>query len=267
MKGCFLREPGIPQSGVVLAAVSGTYPDIIRSLKEKGIETLHIPEYPQIAHPVRSHADMLLFMTDGNKGIVPSNFVKNLTSKNLPSILQGFIFIESRSIFSEKYPHDIGLNALRVQDYLFCRADSTAPEILSYCKEHGIKIISIRQGYARCSTALVNRNSLITADLGICRAAQKCGLDVLKIQPGGILLPGYEYGFIGGCCGLIGKDKIAFTGKLSTHPDGQKMAEWIEKKGVHIVELTKDPLIDIGGIIPLLESISNENLTSKQNSL
>lgn len=247
----FLQEPWIPDSDIALAAVSGTYSEIAETLEKIGIETVRVPEYPAIAKPVRSHPDMLMQVWEEGKILVPPSFVKNLTKEN--SKLHRFSFIESQALFAEKYPYDVRLNALRIQNFLFCRPDAAAPELLHLCNECGIQIIPVRQGYARCSAAVIDRNSIITADSGIADAAQSCGLDVLMIRPGHILLPGYDYGFIGGCCGLIGKNKIAFIGKLKSHPDGERIRQWISQKGVSIWELTDGPLLDIGGIIPMLE--------------
>ena len=58
--------------------------------------------------------------------------------------------------------------------------------------------ISSRQGYSRCSVCVVSDNAIITADEGICRSAEAHGVDVLKIRPGYIDPPGFDYGFIGG---------------------------------------------------------------------
>lgn len=248
----FLKESWIPNSDIALAAVSGTYQKIVEALESMGINTVQLPKYPEIAPPVQTHADMLIYLLEKEKILVPPSFVKFLT-KEEDSFLHLFFLCESVSLFSSHYPHDVALNVLRIRDLLFCRPDSTAPEIKRFCMDQGITIIPVHQGYTRCSCAIIDKNSIITADLDICRKAQKYGIDVLNITPGGILLPGYDYGFIGGCCGLVGTHKMIFTGALESHPDGRKMKQWIEKKGVEVIELSRGPLLDIGGIVPLLE--------------
>ena len=77
---------------------------------------------------------------------------------------------------------------------------------------------------------------------------------MLLIQPGHIQLPGYDTGFLGGCCGKLAADKLAFTGQLDLHPDGQRIQSFLEQRGVTAVELTTGPLIDVGGIVPLMEN-------------
>ena len=53
--------------------------------------------------------------------------------------------------------------------------------------------------------AVVSNKAIITSDKVIAHEAKKVDLDVLLIPPGDIILPGLDYGFIGGCCGLIEK--------------------------------------------------------------
>ncbi len=76
-------------------------------------------------------------------------------------------------------------------------------------------------------------------------------MDILKITPGYVNLEGYEYGFLGGACGMIGKGKLAFTGSIQNHPDYSDMKSFCDQKKVELISLTDGPLLDIGGILPL----------------
>ena len=116
-------------------------------------------------------------------------------------------------------------------------------------------IYATAQGYTRCAAAIVDQNSVITADMGLSMVLKRAGLTVLEIQPGAIRLPGYPYGFIGGCCGLIAPNQLAFTGSLGFHPDSQKIKSFLQERGVQWIELTNEPLLDIGGIIPITERV------------
>ena len=114
--------------------------------------------------------------------------------------------------------------------------------------------ISSRQGYSRCSVCVVNDNAIITADEGICRSAEARGVDVLKIRPGYIDLPGFDYGFIGGASFKISDTKLAFTGRLDRHPDAERIIEFVSLHNVDIVYITDKPAFDIGGVIPITEA-------------
>ena len=79
----------------------------------------------------------------------------------------------------------------------------------------------------------------------------KKGIDVLLIPPGDICLPGYDTGFIGGCCGLIDKNILAFTGSLSEYSHGHKIIKFLEDHNVQYDCLLPGKMLDIGGVIPL----------------
>ena len=84
----------------------------------------------------------------------------------------------------------------------------------------------------------------------ICVANQ---IDVLKISVGDILLDGYAYGFIGGCCGLVSKDTLAFSGNVGLHRDFENMRDFTRNHHVELYSLTNEKLYDIGGILPIKE--------------
>ena len=120
--------------------------------------------------------------------------------------------------------------------------------------ENGAIQVSSRQGYSRCSVCVVNDNAIITADEGICRSAKAHGIDVLKIRPGYIDLPGFDHGFIGGASFKISDTKLAFTGRLDSHPDAEQMIGFASLHNVDIVYITDKPAFDIGGAIPIIEA-------------
>ena len=75
----------------------------------------------------------------------------------------------------------------------------------------------------------------------------------LRVQAGFVELPGYPYGFLGGACGKLSADTLAFTGDLSTHPDHEAIVSFLRNYRVYPVCLQQGPLQDIGGILPLRE--------------
>lgn len=243
----FIKIPNLPESDIVLAAVSGTYRPIIEALNKKGIEAVEVKACKNLSDAVNAHADMLMHHLGENKVVLQKgqDYLKCRLEEH------GFDVIPSYSIISNIYPKDVILNAARVGNYLFCRPDVLDSAIRDYCERNRVQIVAVKQGYSKCSTAIVNENSVITSDPSIYTAAKKVGLDVLKIRPGYIQLDGYEYGFIGGTCGLIGKNKLAFTGDIRHHPDYKEIYSFCLKKNIEITILTNGMLMDIGGILPL----------------
>jgi len=150
---------------------------------------------------------------------------------------------------SGKYPHNVSLNAGLIDNYLFCRETALATEVRERCNENNIKIINVNQGYAKCSTLIIN-NSIITSDVSIKKAAENVGIRVLLIQPGFIELNGAEYGFIGGASGVIG-DTVYFFGNISKHPNYTNIASFINENGMNLISLTDEKLQDIGGFVNL----------------
>ena len=145
------------------------------------------------------------------------------------------------------YPGDIAYNAACTGRFLIHNLKYTAPHILEYAKAAGMSLVNVKQGYAKCSTVIVDKDSIITYDQGIAKACGSAGLDVLTIRPGHILLPGYDTGFIGGTSGRIG-NTICFNGDLSAHPDGEAIADFISERGLKVRAFADWPLTDIGSI-------------------
>ena len=79
---------------------------------------------------------------------------------------------------------------------------------------------------------------------------EKNGVNVTLISNGGISLPPYDYGFIGGASGVIGKN-VFFFGDISKHPDCKKICSAIENAGYTPVSLSDEELTDLGGIIAI----------------
>ena len=78
-------------------------------------------------------------------------------------------------------------------------------------------------------------------------------MQALKIRDGFIELPGYNYGFIGGACGLISPYKLAFAGDVTRHPDYLAIKTFLHSQKVEAICLHDGNLFDIGGILPIME--------------
>lgn len=89
----------------------------------------------------------------------------------------------------------------------------------------------------------------MTSDRGIAKELSKIGADVLLLPPGGIILPGLDYGFIGGTCGLISKSKLAFFGDLNFYAYGKEVKDFLKQHGVEPVFLRSGKLFDRGSLL------------------
>ncbi|XOQ49031.1 MAG: PALP domain-containing protein [Eubacteriales bacterium] len=243
----FIHSPNLPEADVALAAMSGTYPKIIDALRKRNITVLPVRPCKNLSLPVCTHADMLCHPL-GNTAIVVAK-----GEEYLKTALEhyGFHPVYSHSTLEKNYPKDVALNAARVGAKLIANPKSLDAVIVDYCNKKQIAILSAKQGYAKCSSVIVSENAIITEDASIAAAAAGADIEVLKIRPGFVALPGYEYGFLGGACGMIGKNRLAFAGAIEAHPDFLKIKAFCDHKNVQLISLTKDPLTDVGGILPL----------------
>lgn len=158
------------------------------------------------------------------------------------------VFHGKISAVRSPYPSDVPYNACCTGRFFIHNLKHTAPELLKAAETAGLTLVDVPQGYARCSCLPVTEDSVITADQGMIRACQAAGIEVLKVTPGHVQLPGYKYGFIGGCGGRIG-DTVVFHGSLAGHPDGEAIRRFIEDKGLCCTDFAEFPLTDIGSVI------------------
>lgn len=246
----FVQNSNLPEGPVRLCAVGERYGMLIAALEARGIACLRVPEYPGLPAPVACHADLQLCHLGGARIAVAAGRGREGL---LEALLKRGFSVEAAGPLAPDYPGDAPLNCAVVGKVCIGGKDKIDKIITNYCGEAGITLVPVNQGYAKCSVCAVDERSIITQDPSIAQAARRHGLNVLKIQTGRILLPGYDTGFIGGCSGLLGRKLLAFTGSLSAHPDGERIKEFLHSRGVEPLELTDGPLYDVGSILPLLE--------------
>ncbi len=144
------------------------------------------------------------------------------------------------------YPTDVTLNALRLGDCLFGRLKSLAPELIELSESENLRLVDVKQGYARCSV-LPLESSAVTADRALAKALIREGFDVLELEPGHIALEGCGYGFIGGASAVDSKNRrVIFYGSLDSHPSGREIRDFCRKCGFDVTELDGE-LTDFGG--------------------
>lgn len=160
---------------------------------------------------------------------------------------------------SPLYPGDCRYNAACTGKFFIHRLDITDSELLAAAKascENELEIIDVRQGYAKCSTVIVDEDSIITYDKGIAKPCEAAGMNVLLVKSGFVKLRGADTGFIGGASGHVG-DEIVFNGDLSAHPNFREITAFIEERGLGCKWFESYELEDIGSIITITESDSD----------
>ncbi len=236
--------PNLPDKPV-RTVICGQHPAVISALGKYGAEVITVQNSRDLPIPVSNHADMMCCHC-GAGAVITADEALCARLRRLGT--------DCRMIgapLKDKYPGDIALNCLVTDRCAIGRIDSLDRNLLAYFEENGIKTINVKQGYARCSAAVVDKESFITADKGIAAALEAQGFEVLLISSGWIRLDGYDTGFIGGCCGKISYNTMLFCGDVLSHPDGQRICGFLESRGVSAQCIHSGQLVDFGGFITL----------------
>lgn len=264
-----LETPLLPQ-GKATVAVSKNAVKVISALKRTNTEVFEIPENQKLEPSISSHADCNIlqldrntFITDKTSALLLSDLFKMNNIVNYLTIGQEkekFILSkndEKVNIIVEEisspYPDEVRINIKRTEKAIVCNTKFVSESIKAYAENYGLDLIHSNQGYVGCSSVLISDNAVMTDDESVYSAFCRIGFDCLMLSKGQIKLSGHSYGFIGGACGFIDKNLLAFTGSLSTHNDAEKIKQFLNKYNVSYVQLSDEPLTDVGGIVPILE--------------
>lgn len=242
-------NPFIPiEDGNVAIVAGNANSEIIDSLKRLGMHIISTVKCIDVDDSIAYHPDIVIHPINYNTLVIAPNvfdyYQDRLERFNLR-------LIKGERKLVGKYPLDIAYNVGRVYGRAIHNFKYTDEVLKFYLKKEGLEFININQGYTKCSMAIVDENSIITADVPIYNILKNLGYDVLLIKPGYIHLEKQDYGFIGGSTGNFSKDKMFFSGILDSHPDRNEIQKFIHKKNKKIIYLSKKTITDIGTIISL----------------
>lgn len=260
-----LKTPLLP-CGKTTVAVSCEAADTIKALEKIGVEVFKVSVNPKLHIPVASHPDCNLLQLDKktfvcDEDLAPSlvNYIQKNDIVNNLTKGQEKKENEQVKVYSEKisspYPGEAVINVKRLDNCIVCNTKLVGKTIQVYSAANNLNLYHCNQGYVGCSSALITSNAVMTDDESVYDTFHRIGFDCLKLSKGQIKLSGYSYGFIGGCCGFIDKNVIAFNGKLNTHNDADKIKSFLDKYNVSFIELIDNSLTDIGGIVPIFEEV------------
>ena len=252
-----IKTPCLPENNVASVLISSDYPDLSDALLNKfNISTIQVQRNNALTDDIASHPDCVFVQLNDRIAIADKTVYENIVNYlTIEESEDKFSLYKSFETISSPYPGDIRLNVRVISDMILCNTKYIDETIQDFADKYCYRLIHCNQGYVACSTVLLNNNALITDDETIHRSAQKNAIDSILINKGSVKLKGRNYGFIGGTCGMIGKNLLAFTGNLDTHSDAELIKSFLKKHSVDYIELNDGPLMDIGGIIPFSEYI------------
>lgn len=213
-----------------------------KNLNKLGFKTILCPPCKNVCWQICGHPDISVFFIDKKTAVVDKNtdidFLKKLNSININ-------VIPAKNPLSQKYPGDISLNALNLDKIFVHNLKYTDPSITKNLGRK--KLINVNQGYTKCSSSVIGKNNVITSDPSIYNALSEQDIDVMQIPFGDILLDGFDYGFIGGCCGSF-ENYAVFFGSLENYAYGKNVLEFLEKHNIKPIYLSNEKLTDRGSI-------------------
>ena len=231
----------------MLAVIDHRMPRAAVAALEKICETVKLPPFSALDRRVASHPDMLIFGLDGKLFVCKDYYDEAKEQIDFIASRSELEIVLTSDTLSDVYPHDVAFNSFVVCDTLFGNAKYISQEIKDEAKATGVKLRSVNQGYAKCSTVVL-KNAVISADKGICDAAESLGADALLISAGGVALDGYDCGFIGGASGVC-DNKVFFCGNVTKHSDFNVIYNFCKSHGYDVVSLSDEPLYDVGTIL------------------
>ncbi|MBU3208303.1 hypothetical protein KPL28_01495 [Clostridium algidicarnis] len=215
----------------------------IENLEDLNIKVLKCPSYEGVYAAISGHPDIQLnVLSESDIMVHPKinvDFIKELSN------LRYNIHFSSKDI-GFNYPENIILNALNTEKFFLHNLTYTDKNLLNYTNDK--KLLNISQGYTKCSTAIVSKEAFLTNDIKIKESLESLGSDVLLLPPGDIELPPLNYGFIGGTCGLIDKNTLAFFGSLDKYIYGDKVKIFLKKHNITPLYLKESSLTDRGSL-------------------
>ena len=218
---------------------------IISTLGKNNITYYKTASLDYLYSPVNTHPDMQIHFVDDSTAVVAPDvfeYYKNL----LPAEV---MLLKGKKNPGSTYPDDTAYNVAKVGKRVIGRLASLEVVIKEIYTQKGCDFVDVKQGYAKCNLCIVDENSVITEDEGLYNTLTKTGMDVLKIQAGAVILPGFKNGFLGGASGFVSENKLAFCGSLENHPDSEKIFDFVKSKDIDIIQLSSTKLCDYGSIL------------------
>ena len=244
-------KPNLPDSNVSKVVVSSLITQkMLFTLNNMGIQTIKLYGMMNFDIAVRHHPDMYITHLYNNKIFRIKNACSFGGGSDIEFCDIDFPYnCENGEIV--KYPFDVPMNSVSLGDNLICCKKYIHKEIYDYATLLNFNVINVNQGYSKCNMCIVDKNSVITEDIGIFNCLTKNGFDVLLLQKNCVKLEGYKYGFIGGASGKIAPYKIAFMGDISLHPEYDRIKRFLYKRDIEPISLSDEPLTDFGSLLPI----------------
>lgn len=247
----YVHTPNLPLNKVTTVLVDYRISaESEKTLTNMGINVLKTAKLNSLYGSVNGHPDMQIHHLGDNVFVCE----KSLT-EYYKKLLPDAKIVSGNTLLKSIYPYDIAYNGARIGDYFFHYLNYTDSKIIEYYKINGEKLINVKQGYTKCSVAVINEKAIITSDIKIAQKAQSIGIDALFIENDQIILKGQNCGFFGGICGKTDKNTLIINGNINKLRNSESLLIFCQKYGTNIKFLNNCIPIDIGSILPIKETM------------
>ena len=191
---------------------------------------------------ISGHPDIFFCPTPAGLIVAP-----NLPEQYFSILDQNLIpYLKGSLPVGKEYPETALYNSLVTDKFII--QNPKISDVNLYNLNPDLEIIKVRQGYVRCNLMVLPGGSFITSDHGIETSLKLRNLEVLYVDPSCIKLDGFDHGFFGGACGVLG-NTLFICGSLKYFKEQIFIESLTSRFGLSIIELYDGQPVDIGTIL------------------
>jgi len=191
---------------------------------------------------ISGHPDIFFCPTPAELIVAPNLPQKYIAILNHHNIH----FTSGQKPVGKLYPESARYNTLVTQRFSIRNPGISEASIQKL--NPGLQEITVRQGYIRCNVVALPNGTFITSDRGIAKSMKQQALEVLFVDPSPVKLNGFDHGFFGGACGLLG-NMLFVCGSLNHFKEKELIEAFAARAGVQIIELFEGQPMDVGTIL------------------
>ncbi len=250
----FVKSPNIPNRKVKTVICGTTDEILLNYTKSFGIEIIQSKINNSVDSRIAEHTDLSVHHLGNNEILI--DYSQKELKEHLEQIGMKVTVCGNSQNKIKTYPEDCALNCARLGNRMFANKNSIEQNLVNYINSNEIELIYVKQGYSKCSILIIDEDTFITDDESIFKQGLINSFNCIKINKGSVKLNGFDYGFIGGCGGLIDKKHLIFFGDITKHTNYEQIKVFLKDNSCKFDYLKDYPLTDIGGFIPLTEENS-----------
>lgn len=227
-------------------------------IQSLGYEVVEVSYNTELYDEIAAHVDISYVKINNEVITSPDRFI------DLSKIINCYV---GKAELGKEYPSDVPYNVCIMGKNAIHNFKYTDEVVKEKLEREKFNLIDVKQGYTKCSIAVIDENSCITSDIDIAKKLMDTGIDVLFVYEPDIKLLKrtnknetmqsrmfFEYsemqGFIGGAMARI-DDEIVLFGDVNKLLNKDKIINFVKSKGLKFKWFEGLDVIDYGSIVTL----------------